>query len=110
MRAQGAKLGSQLRHLTVLLAIDQHELDKRIRLPENGSQRPLQLVTPAVHRHKDSDDAVSARSAPGNETVPAGESKPGFQKNQESRKRGKPADEKKGELEPGAHTSLLIYL
>src|SRR5436309_16040559 len=110
MRAQGTYLSRQLGQLTVLLGVDQYELDERIRLPKNGSKRFLDLLAPAVHRHKDADDAVSARSATGNETVPAGESKPGFQKNQERRKRGKPADEKKGELEPGAHTSLLIYL
>src|SRR5437867_2182587 len=110
MRAQRAKLGRQRRKFRVLLAINQDELDKRIRLPENRSKRLLKLLAPAVHRHKDGDDAISARSAAGNEAVSGGESKPGFQKNQESRKRGEPADEKKGELEPRTHTSFLIYL
>src|SRR5437879_5194800 len=67
------------------LAINNNRLNERIRLAEDGSNRFGNLVALAVHRHENTNDTVSARSAPGNKTASPRKSKPGLEKNQKSR-------------------------
>src|SRR6185295_5215916 len=96
----------KLKEPLVFFAVDENQLNKRIRLGENRPDCPLDFLGRSLHGDEDADDSVRARRAASEKAVAPGDSKPCFKENEQGRERGKPTHKKEGELKQRPHTSF----